>query len=70
MVSTQPSIKLSKQIMMGPERVGSTKDVNGTFEIVHRLDVLINWGTKWYKEWFDNNILEWYRGHQEGMSQS
>lgn len=58
------------QIMMGPQRFGSTIDTNSTFEIVYRLNILVQWGTNQYKKWFDGAILDWCRNRIGGGADS
>lgn len=48
-------------IMMGPLRMGSTANIQGTYEIVYRLHKLIVWGTTVYRKWFKEKILPWCR---------
>lgn len=47
--------------MMGPEHFGSTASATGVWEILYRLDVLIRWGTKEYRQWMNDNIMTWAR---------
>ena len=51
--------------MMGPLEMGSTKTVKGTFEIVWKLYILMQWGSTEYKAWFQKHILNWCR-HKAG----
>ncbi|KAL9123599.1 MAG: hypothetical protein Q9217_006984 [Psora testacea] len=46
-------------IMMGPEHFGLTANVKGVWEILYRLQVLINWGNNEYREWMNNHIMSW-----------
>ena len=45
--------------MMGPLTFGSTKDINGVYEIAYKLNVLAQWGMTDYRAWFKKHILEW-----------
>ena len=45
------------QIIMGPENLGSTTTKEGVWEIIYRLHLLIQWGTKDYADWFENSVL-------------
>ena len=47
------------QIMMGPLSMGSTRTINGTFEIVYKLYILMKWGKTDYEVWFKKHILTW-----------
>lgn len=47
------------QIMMGPVSMGSTRNVNGTFEIAYKLYVLMKWGKTDYETWFKKHLLTW-----------
>lgn len=47
--------------MMGPSHLGSTFDLKGVWEIFYRLNILIEWGTHEYKDWFDKCVLTWCR---------
>ena len=47
--------------MMGPIRMGNTSDLNGLWEIVHRLHILIEWGANEYRQWFQDNVMRWAR---------
>jgi len=47
--------------MMGPMTLGSTRTVRGVWEILYRLQVLVQWSLKEYKEWFDTHIIKWAR---------
>lgn len=51
--------------MMGPRRFGSTVDVNGTFEIVYKLNVLMNWGENVYRPWFKTKVISSLKAHTE-----
>ncbi|KAI4118371.1 MAG: hypothetical protein LQ345_001568 [Seirophora villosa] len=46
-------------IMMGPFRMGTTVSLNGVWTILCQLNILFNWGTTTYKEWFYDNIISW-----------
>lgn len=52
--------------MMGPLSMGSTKTVNGTFEIAYKLYILMTWGKTDYEAWFKENILTWCRHKAAG----
>ncbi len=52
--------------MMGPSRLGSTRDINGTYEILHKLEILTRWGTTTYKAWVQDSILGWFRNRSGG----
>ena len=52
--------------MMGPSRLGSTRDINGTYEILYKLEILTRWGTKTFRTWFQNSILGWFRDRISG----
>ena len=45
--------------MTGPLSMGSTKTVNGTFEIAYKLYILMKWGKTDYETWFKKHILTW-----------
>ncbi|KAL8735803.1 MAG: hypothetical protein Q9166_000667 [cf. Caloplaca sp. 2 TL-2023] len=45
-------------IMIGPYYMGSTKDLRGIWQIANRLQILIEWGKKEYREWFDDTVLK------------
>lgn len=47
------------QLMMGPENLGSTATLTGTWDIIFRLHVLMEWGTTEYRTWFETHILGW-----------
>ncbi|KAL8856241.1 MAG: hypothetical protein Q9178_007158 [Gyalolechia marmorata] len=51
-----------------PLRFGSTEDIAGTFEIIYKLNILLQWGLNQYKAWFDKYILGWLRGDAELLS--
>ncbi|KAL8920428.1 MAG: hypothetical protein Q9172_004500 [Xanthocarpia lactea] len=51
-----------------PLRFGSTEDIAGTFEIIYKLNILVQWGLNQYKAWFDKYILGWLRGDAELLS--
>ena len=52
---------LGTQIMMGPSCLGSTRTINGTYEILYKLDILARWGTETYRAWFRDSVLGWFR---------
>ena len=52
--------------MMGPSRLGSTEDINGTYEILYKLEVLARWGIKTFRPWVQGSILPWFRGRLSG----
>ncbi|KAI4196168.1 MAG: hypothetical protein LQ350_006716 [Teloschistes chrysophthalmus] len=43
---------------LGP--FGSTATIAGTFEIIYKLNVLVQWGLEQYRRWFDQHVLEWF----------
>ncbi|KAL9042540.1 MAG: hypothetical protein Q9214_003745 [Letrouitia sp. 1 TL-2023] len=47
--------------MLGQFPMGSTDDLMGVWQIIYRLNILIQWGTNEYKEWFDKNVINWAR---------
>ena len=47
--------------MLGPFLMGATDSIEGVWQILYRLDVLVNWGTTTYKAWFEDNIMMWAR---------
>ena len=53
--------------MMGPLSMGSTKSVNGTFEIAYKLYILMKWGKTDYEAWFKEHILTWCQHKAAGM---
>ncbi|CAO1603204.1 hypothetical protein XANCAGTX0491_006796 [Xanthoria calcicola] len=44
-------------IMMGPQRFGSTVDASGTFEVIYKLNILVQLGVHEYRRWFGKFIL-------------
>ncbi len=50
-----------KLIMMGPLPFGSTRTLNGTWEIVFKLKFIAQWGCKHFRPWFQDNIINWCR---------
>ena len=44
---------------MGPMPMGDTSDLNGLWQIVHRLLILIEWGKNEYSQWFQDNVMSW-----------
>ncbi len=52
--------------MMGPSRLGSTRDISGTYEILYKLEILARWGTEIYRAWFQDSILGWFRNRIGG----
>ncbi|KAL8931780.1 MAG: hypothetical protein Q9216_007075 [Gyalolechia sp. 2 TL-2023] len=46
-------------IMMGPFPIGTTANLNGVWTIICRLNILFEWGSTTYKEWFHRNIMTW-----------
>ena len=49
----------SSLIMMGPMEFGNTASLEGTWLIMHRLHILMQWGTVGaYFHWFDDQILQ------------
>ena len=51
---------------MGPVAFGSTKSINGVYEIAYKLNILAQWGITDYGPWFKKHILGWCReGHIE-----
>lgn len=40
-----------------PEDFGTTTTVQGTFMILYKLNILVQWGRKQYKEWFNQHIF-------------
>lgn len=45
-------------IMMGPVEFGSTASLDGTWQIMHHLQILMEWGTTGpYFHWFQDQIL-------------
>ena len=45
--------------MMGPLRLGSTMDINGTYEILYKLQIIARWGTETFRPWFRKSSLGW-----------
>ena len=45
--------------MLGPYELGSTAIRDSVWEIFYRLNKLIEWGTKEFKKWFDDNVIDW-----------
>ena len=52
--------------MMGPLSMGSTKNINGTFEIVYKLYILMKWAKTDYKAWFEEHLLTWCKHKAAG----
>ena len=50
---------LPLQIMLGPFVMGSTEDVEGTYQIVYKLNILIEWANDEYRKWFQTHVLAW-----------
>lgn len=48
-------------MMTGPVHMGNTSDLNGLWQIVHRLHILVEWGANEYSQWFQDNIIRWAR---------
>ncbi|KAL9581313.1 MAG: hypothetical protein Q9212_003971 [Teloschistes hypoglaucus] len=46
---------------------GSTATIAGTFEIIYKLNVLVQWGLNQYHRWFNKHIVEWFRREQAGL---
>ncbi|KAL8907660.1 MAG: hypothetical protein Q9171_005776 [Xanthocarpia ochracea] len=44
-------------IMMGPQRFGLTIDTTGTFEIIYKLNILVQWVVYECRQWFEKFIL-------------
>ena len=44
---------------MGPLAFGTTKDVNGTYEIAYKINILAQWGRTVYRAWFEKTVLAW-----------
>ena len=49
------------QIMAGPYDFGTTKTLQGTWRILHKLHIIMEWGTSTYEAWFNENVLKWAR---------
>ncbi|KAL8661202.1 MAG: hypothetical protein Q9202_005804 [Teloschistes flavicans] len=47
-------------MMASPTPFGSTATIAGTFEILYKLNILVQWGLKQYRRWFDEHMLEWF----------
>ncbi len=47
--------------MMGPLPFGSTRTLNGTWEIVFKLNVIAHWGWTVFRPWFKDNTINWCR---------
>ena len=43
--------------MMGPLSIGSTKDQDEFWRLLHSLGIIIKWGTEEYEEWVRKNML-------------
>ncbi|KAI4277213.1 MAG: hypothetical protein L6R38_005475 [Xanthoria sp. 2 TBL-2021] len=58
-------------VMIGPYEMGTTSSVEGTWQIVHQLDVLLRWGTTVFSDWFDKNVVAWAQkqSHSPGEQQ-
>ncbi|KAL8904219.1 MAG: hypothetical protein Q9207_003407 [Kuettlingeria erythrocarpa] len=48
-------------ILIGPERFGSTAKIASTWEILYRLNILVQWGVGKYQDWFNEQVLSWAR---------
>ncbi|KAI4182004.1 MAG: hypothetical protein LQ346_006664 [Caloplaca aetnensis] len=48
-------------ILIGPEPFGSTAKIASTWEILYRLNILVQWGVGKYQNWFDEQVLGWAR---------
>ncbi|KAK0510854.1 hypothetical protein JMJ35_006406 [Cladonia borealis] len=53
-------------IMMGPSRLGSTRDINSTYEILYKLEIFAKWGTETFRPWFQKSMLGWFRALRTG----
>ncbi|KAL8699387.1 MAG: hypothetical protein Q9201_006031 [Fulgogasparrea decipioides] len=49
----------SDLIMIGPFLMGTTVTLIGVWQIVYRLNLLIEWGTTIYRQWFEDHIMAW-----------
>jgi len=49
------------QMMLGPTDFGSTASVNGIWQILHRLHILMDWGQTEYAKWFQDHVMKWAR---------
>lgn len=45
--------------MIGPFAMGDTSTLVGVWTIVYRLNLLMEWGTTTYKDWFADNVVTW-----------
>ena len=52
--------------MAGPYDFGTTGNLNGIWTIYYRLHVIAEWGRTKYKEWFEENVVEWARERCDG----
>ncbi|KAL8953319.1 MAG: hypothetical protein Q9222_000813 [Ikaeria aurantiellina] len=48
-------------VMLGPFLMGTTETVVGIWQIIYRLNILVNWGTTTYKQWLRDNVMTWAR---------
>lgn len=59
--------EMDKDLMMaGPYDFGTTGNLNGIWTIYYRLHVIAEWGRTKYKEWFEENVVEWARERCDG----
>ena len=42
---------------MGPYDLGNTKSIQGTWQILYKLDVILRWGENEYRAWFEAEVM-------------
>ena len=47
--------------MMGPIHLGSSDDLIPAYNLVHRLELLIEWGRTEYKQWWTEHVFSYYK---------
>jgi len=55
------------QCMMGPFQMGSTASLPGSWHIMFKLDILMQWGTNEYKRYFTEDIMAWVERVKAGL---
>ncbi len=53
--------------MMGPFQMGSTASVPGSWHIMFKLDILMQWGTNEYKRYFTEDNMAWVERVKAGL---
>lgn len=44
---------------MGPISIGNTRSISGIWQILYKLDQLLQWAEIEYQAWFEKEVMGW-----------